>query len=104
MLLTVCFLISLVLPVNCPYLNLYLFCLQFCSPAHHRGREGGAGREGVSLIWSGFSGNNKLENATTQIIVCAPLVSSNKFADELRFGDFSVLRGDIAYLVRVPDI
>lgn len=38
----------------------------------------------------------------TQITVFAPLVSSNKFADELRFGDFLVLRGDTTCLMKVP--
>lgn len=38
----------------------------------------------------------------TQITVFAPLVLSNKFADELRFGDFLVLRGDTTCLMKVP--
>lgn len=42
------------------------------------------------------------------VTVLAPSVSSSKFADELGFGDFSVLKGAVSVyttcFVKVPDI
>lgn len=42
------------------------------------------------------------------VTVLAPSVSSSKFADELEFGDFSVLKGAVsvytACFAKVPDV
>lgn len=56
------FLISLLFPVNCFYLNHNFMCLQFYSPAHHWVRKG----EGMSTQQQDLeilSGSTKLESA-----------------------------------------